>query len=131
MSPRRADRVGERVRDELARIISTELRDPGVGFVTITSVELSPDLRHARVYVSVLGADLDASIAALRRATPFLRRELAHRAGLRFTPELRFLGDASIATGSRVERLLRDLEDERSTREPRSETDGDTSEDPG
>jgi ribosome-binding factor A len=112
MSVNRSQRVGDRIREELARLLSEEVRDPGVGFVTITGVDLSPDMRNARVHVSALGKSEETVLRALRRATPFLRRGLARRAGLRFTPELRFAIDPSIAQGSRVDRLLREIQDE-------------------
>jgi len=117
MSPNRSERVGDRIRQELAKIIGEELRDPRVGFVTVTGVDLSPDLRHARVFVSVLGDEIDESVAALGRATPFLRRTLARRSGLRFTPELRFVADAAASTGFRVESLLREIGEQRSQEE--------------
>jgi len=102
---RRSERVADRIRDDLARLLLEQVRDPEVGFVTLTAVELSPDLRHARVFVSIL-EDETRSLEALRRATPFLRRALARQSGLRFVPKLRFEADRSTATGFRVERLL-------------------------
>jgi ribosome-binding factor A len=113
MTHHRSERVGDRVREELARLLTEEVGDPRVGFVTITEVDLSPDMRHARVYVSVLGQDQQTALQALRRATPFLRRGLARRSGLRFTPELRFSIDASVSTGHRVEDLLREIRNDR------------------
>ena len=109
MSHDRQGRVADQIRAELARLLAEEVRDPRIGFVTVTAVELSPDMRHARVFVSALGDDLEQTLRALRRATPFLKRGLARRSGLRFTPELRFLHDSSISTGFRVEELLHDL----------------------
>ena len=109
MSHHRSERVADQIRAELARLLAEEVRDPRIGFVTVTAVELSPDMRHARVFVSALGDDLEQTLRALRRATPFLKRGLARRSGLRFTPELKFLHDSSISTGFRVEKLLHDL----------------------
>jgi len=105
---RRAERVADRIRDDLARLLREQVRDPDVGFVTLTAVELSSDLRHARVFVSMLG-DETRSLEALRRATPFLRRALARESGLRFVPRLRFAADRSAATGSRVDQLLAEV----------------------
>jgi len=102
---RRPQRVAEQIRNDLARLLREELRDPDVGFVTLTDVELSADLRHARVYVSVLG-DESRALEALDRARSFLRHALAREGRLRYTPELRFLVDRSASTGFRVERLL-------------------------
>ena len=110
---RRADRVADEIRQALARILQAEMRDPRVGFVTLTDVELSPDLRHARVFVSFIGADADPALRVLRRAAPFLRRSLAREAGLRFTPELRFEIDASIDGGFRVDRILDEISEQR------------------
>ena len=110
MTHRRNERVAEEIRGVLAEAIR-EVRDPLVGFVTLTGVDLSPDLRQARVYVSRLGteADRDAAVSALNHAVPFLRRALAERGRLRFTPALRFVSDATIERGSRVEAIIQEL----------------------
>ena len=108
MTGHRGERVADLVRAELARALREEVRDPLLGFVTLTEVHLAPDLRSARVYVSVLDRDAERTLAALRRIAPFLRRVLARRAGLRYTPELRFVFDPSLATGSRIDELLRE-----------------------
>jgi ribosome-binding factor A len=106
LSHHRHERVADRIREVLARLLREEVRDPRIGFVTLTDVRLSPDLRHARVFVSMLGGDAERRIAALRRAAAFLRRSLAREAALRFTPELQFVFDDSVAGGFRIERLL-------------------------
>lgn len=110
MTHRRNERVAEEIRGVLAEAIR-EVRDPLVGFVTLTGVDLSPDLRQARVYVSRLGteADRDAAVSALNHAVPFLRHAVATRARLRFTPTLRFVADATIERGSRVEAIIQEL----------------------
>lgn len=105
----RAERVGDRIRAELARLLREDVRDPRIGFVTLTDVDLSPDLREARVFVSLLDDDVDGTLRALNHAVPFLRRRLAHEAGLRFTPRLRFMLDRSLQTGNRVEQILDEL----------------------
>ncbi len=122
MTHRRNERVAEEIRGVLAEAIR-EVRDPQVGFVTLTGVDLSPDLRQARVYVSRIGteADRDAAVSALNHACSFLRRALAERARLRFTPALRFVSDATIERGSRVEAIIRELhasDDETSDDDP-------------
>ena len=111
-SNERNRRVAERVRDALARAVRDEVRDPAIGFLTITEVDLAPDLRQARVFVSTLTEDdkREASLAALRRAAPFLRRVLARDAGLRFAPALDFRFDPSLEGGARIEALLRELQ---------------------
>lgn len=109
----RAQRIGDQIRRTLAELLHEELRDPRIGFVTITDVNLSPDLRHAVVYVTVMepAEQHEASLDALNRAVPFLRRALAQRAGLRFTPELRFRYDQAFESGQRLESLLQGLRD--------------------
>jgi ribosome-binding factor A len=107
-------RVADRVRRVLAEAIQNELRDPRIGFVTLTDVKLSSDLQYAVGYVTVMsrGAQ-DESLRALNRAIPFLRRKLAHRAGLRHTPRLRFVADDAVERGTRLEQILQELRDER------------------
>jgi ribosome-binding factor A len=100
--------VGDEVRRELARLLRGT-RDPRIGFVTITEVELSPDLRSARVHFSTIEGDPDETLAGLRQATPFLRRGLARTAGLRFTPRLQFVLDPSMESGMRVQEILDSL----------------------
>jgi ribosome-binding factor A len=116
MTHRRPDRVADVIRRELARALREDVRDPEIGFVTLTGVDLSPDLRSARVFFSTLNPEQVSALHALRRATPFLRRTLARRAGLRLTPELHFVFDRSVTEGSRLEELLRDLSRERERR---------------
>ncbi len=110
MSHRRNERVAESIRAILAEAVR-EVRDPAVGFVTLTGVDLSPDLRQARVFVSRLGseAERDAAVAALNHAAPFLRHALAARGALRYTPALRFVSDPTIERGSRVEAIIREI----------------------
>lgn len=115
MTTHRPERVADILRDLLARLVREEVRDPRVGFVTITEVKVSSDIRHARVYVSRLGdsAARAESLAALRHAAPFLRRELARRAGMRRTPELTFVEDEALATAFRIDDLLDEIRDDR------------------
>jgi ribosome-binding factor A len=113
--PSRADRVGDQIRSELALLIAREVHDPGVGFLTLTRVKVTPDLQLARVFYTSLG-DENAqreTARALRRATPFLRRQLGQRIRLRRVPELEFLYDESIAQNDRIEQILQDLKAER------------------
>jgi ribosome-binding factor A len=110
---RRTGQVGDLVRAELASLIQRELRDPKVGFVTITGVKLSPDLRHARVFVSVLDEKQEEeSVAGLQRAAGFLRRELASRLQLKNVPALVFEADPSLRQGARIEELLSSTPDD-------------------
>ena len=112
VSRHRPERVADLVRELLSRLIQDQVRDPRVGFVTLTDVRLSPDLKHARVFVSTLGesAGRAAAVEGLNHAAGFLRRELAHRAGLKRVPQLEFHEDPSVEQGSRVDRILDDLD---------------------
>lgn len=104
----RLRRVAEQIRRELSEILRTELKDPGVGMITITDVEVSPDLAHAKIYFTTLG-DADAfarSRAGLRRASGFLRSMLGRRIKLHNTPELHFEHDASVERGVRLTQLI-------------------------
>ena len=117
MTAHHSARVADRVRRILAQAIQHELRDPGLGFVTLTGVELSPDLHYAVGYVTILGdATAQTSLRALNRAVPFLRRTLARRADLRHTPELRFVADEAVERGMRLEELFDELRQEREQR---------------
>src|SRR5689334_4950014 len=108
----RTDRIDELLRQEIGEIVSREIADPRVGFATITEVETTPDLRHAKVWVSVIGqqAERDATIAALRRAVPFVRHERGGRLRLRRIPELHIQLDDTAARGTRILQLLTELE---------------------
>jgi ribosome-binding factor A len=108
----RTERVEELLRQEIGSIVSREVADPRVGFATITSVETTPDLRHAKVWVSVIGqpAERDATVAALRRAMPFVRRELGSRLRIRRIPDLHVQLDDTAERGTRVLQLLSELE---------------------
>src|SRR5437899_421420 len=110
MAYKRADRVNALLQRELGMLISEELRDPRIAFTTVTSVEITDDLRSARVYVSVLGDEDSAkkTMAALEDAKPYVRHELGSRTDLRFVPELTFVPDRSAERAVRVARLLRE-----------------------
>ena len=104
----RLRRVNEAVRQVLSDAITQDLKDPRVGFVTVTAVDVSPDLRHARVYVSVLGdaADKDGSLAGLRAAHGYLQRRIAGELRLKNPPTLNFAIDDSIERGVRISELI-------------------------
>lgn len=110
----RQDRVGDLIKREIARILQYELKDPGIGFVTITDVKMSADLKLAKVFYTVLGdADCkDRSAAALRRAGGFIQREIGRRLRLRYTPGISFHFDASVERGAHIEELLRKIHSE-------------------
>ena len=120
MSSNRPERVGEAIRDELSRLIAREIRDPGVGFITLTAVKVAPDLQLARVYYSSMGDEKARreTAKALGRALPFLRRQIAQRLRLRRVPELQFFYDESVASHDRIEQILQDLKAEDAERTP-------------
>ena len=107
----RPDRVADQIRRELALLLGREVHDPGIGFVTLTRVQISPDLQSARVLYTALGDDRAraASARALERAAPFLRRQIGLRLSLRRTPTLKFIYDESIAGQDRIEQLLNEI----------------------
>jgi ribosome-binding factor A len=120
MTRTRAERLAELIKAEASDIIQQGLNDPRIGFVSITSVEVSQDLRHARIFVSVLG-DEDVkrrTMAGLDRATGHIRSELGHRIAIRFVPEVHFRLDDSIERGTRVVSLLREVTGEGSRGRP-------------
>ena len=116
----RPDRVGEEIRHELATMLSRHVHDPGIGFVTLTRVKVSPDLQQARVFYTMLGdaAKRKDTERALVRATPFLRRQIGARMRLRRVPEIRFEFDESVENQDRIERILLELKSEREERGP-------------
>ena len=115
----RPDRVAEEIRQELATLLSRHVHDPGIGFVTLTRVKVSPDLQLARVFYTLLGdaAKRKDTERALVRATPFLRRQIGAKIRLRRVPELRFEFDQSVENQDRIERILLELKSERDERE--------------
>jgi ribosome-binding factor A len=118
--PTRKKRLDDLFREILADLLLTKVSDPRLALATVTSVRISPELDTAKVFVSVLGDEEKRSevMAALRRAAPFLRTELAREVRVRRTPELRFLFDESMEHGLRMERMLREIAEERAERSP-------------
>ncbi|MEN6372861.1 MAG: 30S ribosome-binding factor RbfA [Armatimonadota bacterium] len=107
----RQERVEELLKVEISEILQREMQDPRLGFVTITDVEITPDLRHARVFVSIMGDDekKKTGMKALKSAAGFIRGELGKRVRMRVTPELEFKVDESIDRGVRIFELLEQL----------------------
>ncbi|WP_404358792.1 30S ribosome-binding factor RbfA [Cytobacillus firmus] len=119
----RANRVGEQMKKELGEIISRKIKDPRVGFVTVTDVQVTGDLQQATVFISVLGDDeqRENTLRGLAKAKGFIRSEIGQRIRLRKTPEILFEFDESIDYGNRIESLLHQIQDEgRSKDEERS-----------
>ncbi len=108
----RPNRIGEQLRGELGDLLAREVKDPGIGFTTLTRVRVSPDLSLARVYYTTLGSEAERreTVKALRRAGPFLRRQLGRRLRLRRLPELVFSYDEALERQECVERILLDLQ---------------------
>src|SRR6185295_14929168 len=104
----RPDRVADQIRSELAFLLARDVHDPGIGFVTITRVHVTPDLQLARVYYTALGDEKarTATARALERAVPFLRRQIGSRLRLKRVAQLSFVYDESIAGQDRIEQLL-------------------------
>jgi ribosome-binding factor A len=107
----RPERVADQIRTEIGQLLARDVHDPGIGFVTITRVQVSGDIQQARVYYTALGDDTTRrnTARALERAAPFLRRQIGSRLRLKRVPELRFFYDESIAGQDRIEQLLHDL----------------------
>jgi ribosome-binding factor A len=111
----RPSRLGDQLRAEIADLLTRQVHDPGIGFLTITHVKVSPDLQVARVYYTTLGDEKARreSGRALDRATPFLRRQIGSRLRLKRVPQLEFFFDESIERGDRIDQILRDLDSDR------------------
>jgi len=123
----RSDRLAHELKNEVSNLIARELRDPRLGFATVTEAKVSPDLSHARVYVSVLGSSEEqrTTLAALNRATGFLRRALGTRLKLRKTPQLTFTLDQTIERGARMAQIIAQVAREDSAAEASAPADKD------
>lgn len=110
MSGHRAERVGEAVREVLADLLLREIKDPRIGMITLTAVEVSGDLRHAKVYFSCVGdaAARERSLDGLRSAAGFIKAQVTRRLHLRYAPEFTFMFDSAIEVADRLTGLLRD-----------------------
>jgi ribosome-binding factor A len=111
LAGRRADRLGHQIRVELAELLTRQVKDPRIGFATVTRVEMTADLHHARVFVSVLGSPekQQSTIEGLSSAAGFLRHEIGHRLSLRRAPELDFILDHGAEAGEKIEMLLQKI----------------------
>lgn len=117
MNSQRQERLNSQFKEELAELLR-KVKDPRIGFVSVTDVEVTPDLKQARVYVSVLGdeAARSATMAGLRSATGFIKSELARRVRLRLMPEIEWRYDDSIERGARISELLNQVKREQESR---------------
>src|SRR5690242_12877489 len=107
----RPERVADQIRGEIGQMLARDVHDPGIGFVTVTRVQVTPDLQQARVYYTALGDDATRrqSARALDRAAPFLRRQIGSRLRLKRVPEIRFVYDEAMVNQNRVEQLLQEI----------------------
>ena len=114
MSQLRIEKIQELMKQEISQIILQELKDPRIGFVTVTSVECTGDLREAKIYVSLMGSEQQVKDcwAGLTSSLGFIRREVGHRIRLRVTPELRFVLDKSLDYSDHIQKLLLQIERE-------------------
>lgn len=110
---KRAEKVGDLIREEVSQILIRELKDPRIGFVTVTKVAVSDDLRVAKIYYSVFGGEREKgeSYKGLESAKGYIKRELGKRIKLKYMPEITFIFDDSLEYGSHIEELLRGLKD--------------------
>ncbi|UQD51746.1 30S ribosome-binding factor RbfA [Bacillus methanolicus] len=119
----RANRVGEQMKKELGDIIGRKIKDPRIGFVTVTDVQVTGDLQQAKVFISVLGDEeqRENTLKGLAKAKGFIRSEIGQRIRLRKTPEIIFEFDESIEYGNRIESLLHQIHNEEKSKENRNE----------
>jgi ribosome-binding factor A len=108
---KRSERLGELLLAEISDLIRREIKDPRIGFVTVTRVEISDDLRHAKVFVSCIGVEAEKvrMLQGLSSATGYIRRQLGRALHLRYTPEIAFLRDESLEQGAKIAQILRHL----------------------
>ena len=108
----RIEKLQELIKQEMGKMLLKELKDPRIGFVTVTDVEMTGDLREAKIYVSIMGGEeqVKSSLEGLNSALGFIRREIGHRIRLRFTPEISFTLDTSLDYGDHIQKLLLQVE---------------------
>lgn len=114
---KRSVRVGDQMKQEIADILMKKIKDPRIGFVTVTDVELSDDLRNAKVFVSVYGGDKEETFKGLKSAAPFIRSELGRRMTMRCVPEILFRFDSTVEQGAHIMELLHEIEEKQTTEE--------------
>jgi ribosome-binding factor A len=118
---KRSVRVGDQMKQEIADILMRKIKDPRVGFVTVTDVELSDDLRNAKVFVSIYGGDKEETFKGLKSASAFIRSELGRRMSMRCVPEILFRFDSTIEQGAHIMELLRTIENKEEKNDPTDE----------
>ena len=108
---KRAERVSDQMKQEIADILMRKIKDPRIGFVTVTEVEVADDLRNAKVFVSVYGSEKAATLKGLESASPYIRSELGRRMRMKFIPELLFRYDDSVERGAHINELLHEIQE--------------------
>jgi len=108
---KRAERVSDQMKQEIADILMRKIKDPRIGFVTVTDVEVADDLRNAKVFVSVYGSEKAATLKGLESASAFIRSELGKRMRMKFIPELLFRYDDSVERGAHINELLHEIQE--------------------
>jgi ribosome-binding factor A len=109
---RRPQRLALQIQQEVSLLLSRDMKDRRIGFVTVTGVQLSPDLRHAKIFISVLGgseSETEETLGILDRATGWIRRELGHKIRVKFLPDIVFLADISQDYGEKIDRLIDEI----------------------
>jgi ribosome-binding factor A len=114
---KRSVRVGDQMKQEIADILMRKIKDPRIGFVTVTDVDLSDDLRNAKVFVSIYGGDKEETFKGLKSAAPFIRSELGRRMRMRCVPEILFRFDSTVEQGAHIMELLHEIEEKQTTEE--------------
>jgi len=118
---KRSARIGDQMREEIADLLMRKIKDPRIGFVTVTDVVVSDDLRNAKVFVSVLGPERASSLKGLESAAAFIRSELGKRMRMKFVPELIFRYDDAAERGTHIMELLHDIEQKEAQKDPKDE----------
>ena len=108
---KRAERVSDQMKQEIADILMRKIKDPRIGFVTVTEVEVADDLRNAKVFVSVYGSEKAATLKGLESASAYIRSELGRRMRMKFIPELLFRYDDSVERGAHINELLHEIQE--------------------
>ncbi len=115
MSNKRVNRISEQIKKEVGDILNTKLKDPRIGFVTVTDVEVTNDLQQATIFISILGEEeeKESTLVGLTKASGFIRSEIGKRVQLRKTPEIKFSYDESLEYGNKIESILRKLNEDK------------------
>jgi ribosome-binding factor A len=108
---KRANRVADQMKQEVADILMRKIKDPRIGFVTVTDVELTDDLQNAKIFVSIYGGDKEETLKGLKSASAFVRSELGRRMRFRVVPEIQFRFDGTVEQGAHIMELLREIEE--------------------